>query len=452
MKKLNFLQVLVTILFMGAMVASSYSVEAGTLTTLASAGVIATLKKENGEDFSEDEQALIKAIQKTNEALQKQLDELKSDKASTAKAEELKTLISANQKELDALTQTAKDLGDSLKEAKNALKVSPEQKQSIRDQIKAAIDANPDQFEKFKAGEMPNFKIELKAAGTVTTSNITPDSVNVVSTGVVPGYVDILGVSPLVMNYCNTGRTDKATLIYVEKKNRDGSMVFVAEAAAKTQIDFDWEKETSEAKKVAPYIKVSDEMLDDVDFMAAAIENELRYQTVLEASEGVLSGDGTGANLKGITAYAQAYSRTDILTTTPNVYDCIRAMATQVKKNNGMATHVFIDPVDATNMGITKGTTGYYVVIDGMVQLLPYIIIENNQIGVGNLLVADMSKSIVRIYKDFAVQYGWENDDFTKDLVTVRGEMRLHHYIPDNHAPCFCYDTIADVKTATTAP
>lgn len=405
-------------------------------------------------ELTPEQKELVEGLNKKIDTLNTELKAAKEvaeeTKESVALVTTLKEELDANVKELESLKGTAKAQGEKINELVNSTTKGAEATLSIKEQIAKSIEDNKEAWEAFKSGRSNTFQVALKAAGTVTTGNITGGTSNVVSTTMLPGYVDILSVSPFVMDYCNLGRTNSSKIEYVEKKNRDGSTVFIAEAAAKTQIDFDWEKNTSDAKKVAPYIKVSDEMLDDVEFMAAAIEGELRYQTLLEASEGVLSGNGTGANLSGITNVAQAYGLTTVLTTTPNLYDAIRAAATQIMANNGRATHVFLNPVDATNMGISKGTTGYYVIIDGMVQMLPYQVIETNQITVGQILVGDMSKSNVRIYKDFDVQYGWENDDFTKNLVTVRGEMRLHHWIADNHTPCFVYDAIADIITAIT--
>jgi hypothetical protein len=56
-------------------------------------------------------------------------------------------------------------------------------------------------------------------------------------------------------------------------------------------------------------------------------------------------------------------------------------------------------------------------VVNGMVQALPFIVVQHNQMPVGQVLVADMTKAIVRNYKPFTIEYGWENDDFTKNFV-----------------------------------
>lgn len=68
----------------------------------------------------------------------------------------------------------------------------------------------------------------------MTTSNIN-STPNVVSTSVVPGLIGPMDIEPMVINFCDVARTNSAIIHYVEKKNRDGSTIFISEAAAKTK-------------------------------------------------------------------------------------------------------------------------------------------------------------------------------------------------------------------------
>lgn len=322
-------------------------------------------------------------------------------------------------------------------------------------QIKEQIEANKERYDAYKSGATQTLKLSLdlaaaqKASANMTTANINSTG-NVVSTSVVPGLIGPMDIEPMVTNFCDVARTNSAIIYYVEKKNRDGSTIFIAEGAAKNKIDFDLVRNTSEARKVADYIKVTDEMLDDVEFMAAEIESELMYQIRKAASAGVLSGNGTAPNLKGITASAQAYALTTVLTDAPTNSDALIAAATQIKINGGMPTHAFLSPVDYANMKIKKGTTGHYVMVGNEVAQLPFQVIEIADFTVGKLLMGDMRKSKVRVLQDITVEYGYDSDDFTKNFKTVRAETRLHHYIADNHAAAFVYDDIADIVTAIT--
>ena len=52
----------------------------------------------------------------------------------------------------------------------------------------------------------------------------------------------------------------------------------------------------------------------------------------------------------------------------------------------------------------------------------------------------------VAIYKDMEISFGWENDDFTKNLVTAICESRIHQYFSANHTGAFIYDTFDNIK------
>lgn len=360
--------------------------------------------------------------------------------------------------EVEALREKLINLGTSVQEMKINGQSVKSASLSIAEQLKAAINENKSNWELFKSGKIQNtpaISVDLnfdvsKASANMTTANVS-STIGVVSTENPSGLIGILDYVPIFISSVNSGTTNSALIRYAEKKNRDGSTVFISEGAAKNKIDFDVVVSSSTARKVADYIKVSDEMLDDVDFMASEIENELRYQVLKAADNGVLSGDGNAPNLSGITTSAPAYTLTTVLTSTPNNYDCFVAAATQIEGNNAEATHVFVNPVDYANMKISKGTTGHYVLVNGEMTQLPYRVVKTNQIPVGSFLMGDMRKSIVRILQGFSVSMWMENDDFTKNLRTIRGEIRLHHYIPSNHAAAFVYDQFADVLTAIEA-
>lgn len=324
---------------------------------------------------------------------------------------------------------------------------------SIEEQLTEQITAKQADFDQFLKNKSGTFELNIdisKAAGTITTGNIDSKP-NIVSTEVVPGLVDILGYEPIIIANCDTAETTSSTIIYPEKKNRDGTTIFIAEGASRIAIDFDIVKGTSTAKIVGDYIKVSEKMVRDVKFIASEIRNELIYQVYKAADNGVLTGSGTGDNLSGITTNASAYTLTTILEASPNGLDCLRAAATQIKTQNAMATHAFVNPIDYTNMKIRKGTTGYYVLVNGELEQLPFQVIESNQIAVGDFLVADMRKAKVRIYQNLNIKMAYDQDDFTKGNVTFRGEMELHFYIPSNHTAAFVYDQYNDVAALLTA-
>lgn len=375
------------------------------------------------------------------------------------------------------MIQSVKDQAIVIQQLKDRGKGGPdsELKLSIKAQLKAFIDANPEKWEAFKnheslsfgtsKGKGPDGKDEIKAAielkfyykaaSTMSVGNSTGGSAFVPNVEMVPGLVQLARNLPFIEDYANTSSTSSPRIVWTEKTNPQGQAGMTAEGALKPLISFEIKTNESFAKKVTDKIKVSTEMLDDIDYIAGEIENELKYQVDIKVDNQLLTGDGTGQNLKGLTQYAGGYVLTTVKTTgTPNDADAIRAGIAQVKTLNFNANYGFINPVDGANMDLTKNTQGSYIIPPFQsstgLSIAGVQIVETNQMPDGQVLIGDMSRFVVRNYKAFSIQYGWVNDDFELNLVTIIGERRLHDYVADNNTGAFVYDSLANIKTAIT--
>ncbi len=111
------------------------------------------------------------------------------------------------------------------------------------------------------------------------------------------------------------------------------------------------------------------------------------------------------------------------------------------------AVTAFVNPIDYANMVMTKAVSQGQLFIAGETGAN---VIEDNNIPVGYVQVALLDYYKVLIYKDLTITYGVENDDFTKNLITAVGEMRIHQFFSENHTGAFIYDTFANIKAAIT--
>ena len=71
-------------------------------------------------------------------------------------------------------------------------------------------------------------------------------------------------------------------------------------------------------------------------------------------------------------------------------------------------------------------------------------VVACDSITAGEFLVGDFTKFTIRDRQKMTIEIGYENDDFTKNLVTIRGEKRLVSYVKANHVEAFVTDTFAD--------
>jgi hypothetical protein len=90
-------------------------------------------------------------------------------------------------------------------------------------------------------------------------------------------------------------------------------------------------------------------------------------------------------------------------------------------------------------MKLTKDDSNNYVFPIAINQnsVLEVPIVSNARMTAGSFLVMDSTKGNLRIKEDISLSIGFENDDFTKNLVTILAEMRLAFYIKSQHVKAF---------------
>lgn len=354
-----------------------------------------------------------------------------------------------------------KKQGEELNELKTRAAAQP-QDLSVRAQIEvwAKKEDNAKFLKDLKEGKKPTVGLEpmqLRVPITMTVGNSLNGSAYLPNAQVAPGVIDLVRTMPTFWERLTKKRTTANPYVWVNKTNKEGAAQFIGEGVAKPPASFELESQSSTPKKVAESMKASTEILHDFDGMASLIEAELKYEVMTAANTAVLTGTASNTMPAGVTTLAVPFSLITVETTNPTEADAIRAAIAQLKVFNFDRNIVaFINPVDAANMDLAKGITG------GAYLLPPFVtangrtiagvpVIEDNNIAQGSLLIGDMSKYQIFMYQDFFVSWGWENDDFTKNLVSVIGEMRFHQVFSDNHEGAFIYDTFQNIKTAITA-
>lgn len=413
-------------------------------------------------------------IHKKTEELEKltpsELDQYKAD-LSAHEAEVRKNEIDAEVKK-------------QLEEAKSGLKtelkaeLETEVAKQLLDANKSQGDANETDVVKFFKESVETYKENetdkhynantvIKAAALMTTANVTPNVTN--------------GFSPLFGNYIDAeiGSTPKPDLCilplitiknqpgtesiwHVSRVNEEGDAEFIAEGALKPLADAEWATVKEPVKEVAVRWKFTKRLMNHapsvvVDFAEHA--NELMEQTM---DDGALLGNGTGNNLEGITAtgVASAFVVPTQLAeyyADANIYDVIMAVATQVRLANfkGQLTAVLNTVWEAKMKGI-KNLDGDYIVPpfvspDGT-KVGTVNVVFNNKFPDTHILVGDLKKFNLVMAEDVTYDEGYENDDFSKNLVSKKLEAFMGTYIKAGDAGSIVYDAIADILTDIEVP
>ena len=305
---------------------------------------------------------------------------------------------------------------------------------------------------KEKSGASVQFT--LKAVGTMALSTNT--------TGQIPqaereaGITRIVRRNPFVLELVNVGTIMSNVWEWVEQKNAEGGADMTAEGAKKSQADFDLVVASANVKKVTAFIKVTKEMLDDVELMRSEIDQELTELIQLKIDDQLLNGTGLTVNLNGINTTATVYAAGAfaLAIPTPNKWDVLRTAINQVRTNLFEPTYIVLHPTDMTSMELTKATDGQYIMppfttADGST-VSGIRIVANTGVAIGSFLVGDFSKAGVRFKEGLTINVGYENDDFTKNLVTILAEARLVLRVKSNHYGAFVKGVFATAITAIT--
>ena len=378
---------------------------------------------------------------------------------------EFKSLFDAEikgiQEDLEAKLKAVQDHADKLDVKMQENKANTEVK-SFSGQILEILDSKKQALEELKktrkegvSFSVKAFKaMETKVAGTMSLGNYTGGTVGL--TDLEGGLTRIARRNPFLREIVNVRPVSSSYVAWAEQANPDGGAAATAEGAAKSQADFDIVEASKKIEKITAYIKVSKEALDDINYLNSEINSELVELINLKLDADILGANGTTPNIKGILSYATAFS----VAGTPlalgvdeaNNFDVIRAAAWQVISANFRANYVLVNPVDAASMDLTKATDGHYIMppfatIDGQT-IAGLRVIENTGVTAGDFLVGDFTKSNLGIREDINIQVGYENDDFTKNLITILAEVRAVHYIKSNHTGAFVTGTFSTAKTA----
>lgn len=200
-------------------------------------------------------------------------------------------------------------------------------------------------------------------------------------------------------------------------------------------------------------------MMDDVDFVNSEIQNFLLRNVNLRVDNQLLLGSAVSPNLVGLQNSATpftagAYAGT---VTAANIYDLIAVVSAQIQTGTTfMPTGVIMNQAEAVGMKLEKDLENNYLIptfviptengeitIDGM------RVIINAGVGANSMYVGDFSRGTVYSSDDLQLEMGYENDDFTKDLVTIKARRRLALLIRGVDKGAFTY--VGDVAGSVTA-
>lgn len=299
----------------------------------------------------------------------------------------------------------------------------------------------------------------IKVATLMTTANATPN---------VAG-----GFSPLFGNYIDTeiGHVPKPENIILplvtvktqpgteniwtsDRVNEDGDAEFIAEGALKPLADADWSTTKHPIKEVAVRWKFTKRLMMHAPAVVQDFQEHAMELVEQKIDDQLLEGTGLTVNLSGLQTLASAFIVPTGLAgyyQAPNIYDVVMAMATRIRLSNfrGQITAI-LNTVWMAKMAGIKDAENRYIVApfvspDGT-RVGSVNIVFSNKIGDDAILIGDLKKFNVVFAENIMYDEGYENDDFSKNLVSRKLEAFLGTYIKASDAGSILLGDIADIQ------
>lgn len=336
------------------------------------------------------------------------------------------------------------------------------QQQLERDAKPKAMDVQfKEQFENgFKAAkEAGKSKFEIDLKTNVTTGSITSDNEGFN----VPGFNAPAHRGLVFEKYFTRfalPSNHHGTVYYTDQTTTTRNAATRNEAAAAPESAIAWTRRSIAMEKILDSIPLTHEAMLDIDGLTAEVMMFIMNNMRLKQDSQMWEGDDAAPNWAGIyAAYATDFTQVIAAGATvdavvdANIYDLIATIGTYIangKESKYDPNVVFMNPRDILKGRLVKDANGNYVIP-------PYVSRDGNQVA-GALVVPSAAVTAntlamgdgrhVRYYdvEGITLEFGLDADDFTKDLVTLKGRKRGNLLLKTADATAFYKVTDIDQR------
>ncbi len=272
--------------------------------------------------------------------------------------------------------------------------------------------------------EVKNAIQEFVSGGSGTGANeiIVPQRI--------PGWVAPPNRTLRVRNLLNAGRTTSNAVDFVQETGFANNAAAVAEGETKPESHLEFTLHTAPVRTIAHWIQASKQVLEDIPQLEGYIDTRLRYGLGLVEEEQLLSGDGTGHNLLGLIPQATPFDVSRRHTGDTRM-DIIRRAMTQLRISEYQPDAIVLHPTDWEDIELTKNSFGQYLRANPGTLLPPTLwglpVLDSTSLAPGEFMVGAFGMAAQIWDRDDAtVEISTEDrDNFIKNMVTIRAEMRL---------------------------
>ena len=220
---------------------------------------------------------------------------------------------------------------------------------------------------------------------------------------------------------------------FVKETAFDNQASPVAEASSKNESNFTFVSATANVGTIAHWCRISKAAADDSAELSEFIRNSLLFGLERRVEYQLLSGDGVSPNLPGLLGTATNFNSSLLNLIAAdgwNFADCLRAAILQLAEAGYGCTGFVVSPRDWFVIETMKSSTHEYIVgdprgrLDEILWSLP--IVASPAMANGTFLAGDFDTGAhIRMRQQGTIDISDSDaDNFTKNLLTVRGEQR----------------------------
>ena len=297
----------------------------------------------------------------------------------------------------------------------------------------------------FKNFEKSNFKghmsYEFTKATPLTNDLGTPYTVGTIGGVSDQGFVEDPKVILNIENLFAHAPIADNTFLYMPL-TVTGNAGFIAEGSAKPESTFSVTAKTGQVKTIATWTKVSEQLFADKSQLINILDNNLTHAVDVTVQNQLISGDGTGENLSGI---SKVGNFTDYVTgsgTAANTVDLLRNVAFKMRGANIDNLTILINWTDWSALLGLKSTSNEYLIngiLDPVKQTIYGIpVVLTSAITAGKFAMGNFKMGGIVFDKTaMGLEIDRTGDDFTKNLITIRAERRLGFAVVQPKAICY---------------
>lgn len=342
------------------------------------------------------------------------------------------------------------EMSASAKEAVDGLLIKQGELQARLSEVeqKAARPKGEDRQAPQSAGQMlvdsEEYKAWMAAGGMKSTQSgfvfpvkaslIGIPTTNTTTVGVTPDNQPIVPIAMrrmTIRDLITPGNTNSNLIQYVKETGFTNNAATVSETVQKPESTIVYALMQSAVVTIAHWIKASKQILDDFLALQSNIDGRLRYGLQLVEEAQLLKGSGVGNNLNGIYTQATAYSAPIDPPGTETNIDVLRLMLLQAELALYPSTGIVLHPSNWAAIELLKDTLGRYIIGNPLATMQPMLwgrpVVSTQAMTVDTALVGAFKLGAQLFDREDAnVVISTENqDDFIKNMVTIRAEERL---------------------------